>query len=117
SHPGLTMNDDGTINIPAGIKEGTYTYPYEICEVLNSANCDEAVATIVIKAPDLYIPNTFTPNGDGKNDRFEIIGWEAYDRIELVVFNRWGNEVYRNVDYDNSWTGDGLNNGTYYYMV
>jgi len=117
SHPGLNMNADGTIDIESGMKVGTYTYPYTICEVLNPSNCDDAVATIVITAEDLFIPNTYTPNGDGKNDTFEIIGWEAYDRIELVVFNRWGNEVYRNVDYDNSWTGIGLNDGTYYYMV
>jgi len=117
SHLGLTMNEDGTINVPAGTKEGTYTYPYTICEVLNPSNCDDAVATIVVTAPDLEIPNTFTPNGDGKNDAFEIVGWEAYDRIELVVFNRWGNEVYRNIDYANNWTGAGLNDGTYYYMV
>src|SRR5690606_7129069 len=43
SHPGLTMNPDGTINIAPETPAGTYTYPYTICEVLNQANCDDAV--------------------------------------------------------------------------
>ncbi|WP_164122210.1 gliding motility-associated C-terminal domain-containing protein [Sphingobacterium sp. xlx-130] len=117
SHPGLTMNPDGSIHVQPGMKVGAYTYPYTICELLNPTNCDQAVATVVITAEDIFIPNAITPNGDGKNDFFEIRGWEAYERIELVVFNRWGNEVFRNNTYDNRWNGSGLSDGTYYYIL
>jgi len=65
----------------------------------------------------LKIPNVFTPNGDGRNDQFEIIGSEGFDRIEVTIINRWGNEVYRNDDYRNDWSGDGLTEGTYYYLI
>jgi len=45
--------------------------------------------------------------------------------VRVKVFNRWGNEVYRNADYKNDWRGKGVNNllgedlpeGTYYYIV
>lgn len=63
------------------------------------------------------IPNVFTPNGDGINDNFEIVGIGQFDRVEILVFNRWGNEVYRNSNYRNNWNGLNLNVGTYYYII
>jgi len=117
SDPGLFMNTDGTILVLANTRPGTYTYAYTICEVLNPTNCSTATATITIEASDLFIPNVYTPNGDGVNDTFEIIGLENFDRASLTILNRWGNEVYRNEQYDNSWAGRGLNSGTYYYIL
>jgi gliding motility-associated-like protein len=74
---------------------------------------------------DIYIPNTLTPNGDGVNDVFYIgIDFSNYRLAELVIVNRWGNEVYRNSNYqncqngtdaDHCFTGAGLENGTYFY--
>jgi gliding motility-associated-like protein len=66
---------------------------------------------------ELKIPNVFTPNGDGQNDVFEIVGIEGFDRVEIIIFNRWGNEVYRNNNYRNNWSGQNLNEGTYYYLI
>ncbi|MBE8719310.1 DUF7507 domain-containing protein [Sphingobacterium pedocola] len=117
SDPALRMEADGTLFVAAGTKTGTYTYSYRICEVLNPLNCDEAIATIVLDASELFIPNIVTPNDDGKNDYFEVIGHEAYDRMTLVVTNRWGNDVYRNENYDNRWGGSALSNGTYFYIL
>src|SRR5690606_23031955 len=65
----------------------------------------------------IRVPNIFTPNGDGINDTFTIEGIEAYDRVEVFIFNRWGNEVYKNDRYDNNWAGLNLHDGTYYYMI
>ncbi|GGH30804.1 hypothetical protein GCM10011418_43150 [Sphingobacterium alkalisoli] len=113
----LSMDADGRIAIAAGTKAGTYTYSYRICEVLNPGNCDDAVATIELSASELFIPNIVTPNDDQKNDYFEIVGHEAYDRMTLVVTNRWGNDVYRSTDYDNRWGGAELSNGTYFYTL
>jgi len=73
--------------------------------------------TIVKIVSGFFIPNVFTPNGDGINDYFEIVGLDAYSGAKLRVFNRWGNEVYYNAKYNNNWNGDGLNGGTYYYML
>jgi gliding motility-associated-like protein len=65
----------------------------------------------------LKIPNLFTPNGDGINDVFEIRGLDQYQQNNLSIVNRWGNEVYHSTHYQNTWTGDGLNEGTYYYTL
>ncbi|QIL41499.1 DUF11 domain-containing protein [Pedobacter sp. HDW13] len=70
-----------------------------------------------ISGDDLLIPNLFTPNGDGNNDTFEINGLANFAENELTIVNRWGNEVYRAKGYQNNWTGEGLNEGTYYYLL
>lgn len=66
---------------------------------------------------DLFIPNVFTPNGDGKNDKFKIVGLENYPNSAIAIYNRWGNEVYHSTNYQNDWDGAGLNEGTYYYVL
>jgi uncharacterized repeat protein (TIGR01451 family)/gliding motility-associated-like protein len=68
---------------------------------------------------DLHIPNIITPDGDGKNDTFKIPGLEAYPENSLMLFNRWGNEVWKTSgrSYKNEWDGRGLNDGTYYYIL
>ncbi|WP_440796399.1 DUF7507 domain-containing protein [Pedobacter sp. 22226] len=70
-----------------------------------------------ISGDDLLIPNLFTPNGDGINDTFEINGLAEFAENELTIVNRWGNEVFRAKGYKNNWTGEGLNEGTYYYLL
>jgi gliding motility-associated-like protein/uncharacterized repeat protein (TIGR01451 family) len=64
----------------------------------------------------LSIPNVFTPNGDGKNDVFEIPGLDGFVENEISIVNRWGNSVYEKKNYHNEWTGEGLNEGTYFYI-
>jgi gliding motility-associated-like protein len=59
----------------------------------------------------IYIPNSFSPNGDGVNDVFGLHGVGIYDP-RLVVYNRWGNPVFETTDTIEVWTGD---NGSGYY--
>ena len=82
----------------------------------NSNGCADTVAINVV-APDMVIPNIFTPNNDGKNDDFVIKDLESYPGSQLLIFNRWGNEVYRADNYLNNWNGSGLAEGTYYYVL
>ena len=77
----------------------------------------KASSSVIVKPLTLLIPNVFTPNGDGINDRFEVQGLEAFDQVSLVIFNVSGNEVYRNDKYNNTWIGQGLQDGTYYYTL
>ncbi|MFB2119287.1 gliding motility-associated C-terminal domain-containing protein [Parapedobacter sp. 2B3] len=114
--PALQLNPDGSVDVVPGTRGGTYTLTYQICEKLNPDNCSVATVTVTVVNP-LKIPNVFTPNGDGRNDQFEIIGSEGFDRIEVTIINRWGSEVYRNKDYKNDWAGEGLTEGTYYYLI
>jgi gliding motility-associated-like protein len=74
----------------------------------------------------LVIPEAFSPNEDGLNDRFEILGIEQYPENDLYVYNVNGIEVFYMKDYDNSWDGTSTGNmddgnklptGTYYYVI
>lgn len=80
----------------------------------------------IFTIPDLRIdiPEGFSPNRDGVNDYFVII--KPYGTIlDLEVYNRWGNVVYSNANYNNEWDGRGTNNfigqdlmdGGYYYTL
>lgn len=61
--------------------------------------------------------NVISPNDDGVNDTFVIGGSYFFDNLSLKVFNRWGNLVYDDDDYQNDWKADGLEEGTYYYIA
>jgi gliding motility-associated-like protein len=71
------------------------------------------------------IPDAFSPDGDGVNEKYIIPGIESYERVELAIFNRWGNEVYNsNGAYrnENAWDGRGPNGqqvpeGTYFVVI
>ncbi len=82
----------------------------------NQGACADTV-TINVAVTGIFIPNIFTPNGDGKNDLFVIKGLESFPGSQLLIFNRWGNEVYKADDYLNDWDGSGLAEGTYYYLL
>jgi gliding motility-associated-like protein len=73
---------------------------------------------------DVIVPEGFSPNNDGFDDTWIII--RPFGTIlNVKVFNRWGNEVYRNENYLNDWRGKGVVNfmgedlpeGTYFYTV
>ncbi|WP_165864962.1 ice-binding family protein [Rufibacter latericius] len=68
-------------------------------------------------APELHVPNVFSPNNDGKNDVWVVQNLLEYPENELVILNRWGSEVYRIKKYRNNWTGGGLAEGTYYFVL
>ena len=64
----------------------------------------------------VFIPNIITPNGDGINDRFELILQPNY-KVEMKVYSRWGSLVYRNDDYQNDFYGTGLADGVYAFHI
>jgi gliding motility-associated-like protein len=71
---------------------------------------------------EVFIPEGFTPNGDGMNDLFVISMLPVDAKIELEVYNRWGGLVYVSSDYANDWDGTNLDGndlpvGTYFYVV
>ena len=63
--------------------------------------------------------NAFSPDGDGKNDTWEVKNLDLYPNNELSVFNRWGDEVFKTKGYSSAkaWDGGNLNPGTYYYIL
>ncbi|WP_181358341.1 gliding motility-associated C-terminal domain-containing protein [Taibaiella chishuiensis] len=54
---------------------------------------------------ELLIPNAFTPNGDGRNDIFQISNFSNEKLIDFRIFNRWGTILFRSTDPKNGWDG------------
>lgn len=71
---------------------------------IDAANCDDD------------LPNVFTPNGDGVNDYFVIDEALLFPNNELIILNRWGQEVYSMNGYNNTFDGGGLHDGVYFYV-
>jgi gliding motility-associated-like protein/uncharacterized repeat protein (TIGR01451 family) len=74
-------------------------------------------STAMIKVSPFFIPNVITPNGDGLNDTFEIKGLNKFLKNEILIFNRYGDHVYKKGDYKNDWSAIGLVDGTYFYVL
>lgn len=64
----------------------------------------------------VVVPNVFTPNGDGINDTFFVIGLHP-NKWKMTVYNRYGKRSYYNENYDNSWNGEGLSDGIYFFLL
>jgi gliding motility-associated-like protein len=128
----VEVNEDQTVTyIPEPGFLGQVNFGYWICDDgLPASLCDSAVVYIDISETPLdeipfKIYNALTPNGDGDNDYWKILGIEYFPDNEIILMDRWGLIVQRFRGYNNStvrWEGrnlDGelLGNGVYYYIL
>lgn len=90
--------------------------------VSNSNNCKNSDTILVTEKcqTKLYIPDIFTPNNDGINDRFLVFA-ENVMEFDIFIFNRWGAEIFHSTSLANSWDGTFKGTlcplGVYYYQV
>jgi gliding motility-associated-like protein len=107
-----TWSVDGTImptnnSLSLEFENITSTYLIEVHGTDNKG-CSSDTASIRVLAnacQRLYVPNTFTPNGDGINDVFRLSGAGIYES-RLVIYNRWGYPVFETTDLRNVCNGD-----------
>lgn len=98
----------------------TTTYTLTVVESNGCTSSDDVVVTVI---PYCVKPmNAFTPNGDGFNDRWLVTsGGACTQQVIAKVFNRYGNLVYSNDNYNNDWDGTykgkPVADGTYYYVL
>jgi gliding motility-associated-like protein len=95
---------------------------YAITNVdLNGNESDFSNIVCVDNCPLYNLPNAFTPNGDGANDLFVPFPYRFVERIEISIFNRWGQVVFETTDPEINWDGTSLNgkelsDGVYHYV-
>ncbi len=132
-------NNDGSIILT--IEGGTH--PYEVLwntgdttmslesigggqyyvTITDRSFCEKNVGVYVTESSQLclFIPDAFTPNGDGINDTWEIGYIDKYPDAIINVFNRWGQHIYQarsNDDFwDGRWDGKFVPTGTYVYII
>jgi gliding motility-associated-like protein len=113
--------EDGAIVISIDTTANSYSYLWNTGEttssiavnnggnykvVLSEGKCavSDEVKVIEYCPTTFYVPNAFTPNGDGKNNLFMAVGSNVKD-FELLVFNRWGEQIFRSTDINTGWDG------------
>jgi gliding motility-associated-like protein len=122
-----TVKDSaGTVIVdyqPSGTRCGkdiTDKFVYRLC---NENGCDTATVSVNIRCDGLIIYNGMSPNGDGINDGFTIEGLEDFPNTQVNIYNRWGNLVYENKDYNlkdkwyGTWGTKLVPDGTYFYRI
>jgi gliding motility-associated-like protein len=74
--------------------------------VTNTFGCKDTLTQCLVIEPyfTLYIPNAFSPNGDGYNDNFNVVGDYIFD-FDMRIFDRWGNLIYHSTNVKNGWNG------------
>ncbi|WP_350286731.1 T9SS type B sorting domain-containing protein [uncultured Croceitalea sp.] len=81
----------------------------------------EAVAEIFMEFIDIEIPNFFTPDGDDQNDFWKPRNLEAFPNVLMIIFDRYGRELYRMEINDDPWDGvynnQSLPTGDYWYVI
>lgn len=126
---GTTIIYTSNKNYPSPLSErnfddGLDSFCYKICVAIDGIDyCDSAVQYISVKPQKkLFIPEGFSPNGDGINDALELITNGSYPESYLIIYNRLGDEVWRSgKSYGNNFKGENskgvpLPDGTYYYI-
>lgn len=99
----------------------TATYTMTITDVNGCISADNMTVTVLPYC--LKVMEAFTPNGDNMNDRWIVTnnGGLCVKQVYVTVFNRYGNIVYKNDNYNNNWdgtyNGKPVADGTYYYIV
>jgi gliding motility-associated-like protein len=119
------LNGSGSIATPNAAQtdvHGLGIGPNTFIATVSLGQCIGTSDTIVVRVKDLFIPQGFSPNGDGDNDLFEVTGMAAYPGSELMIYNRWGQEVFSDPAYANGWggrskNGSDLPNDTYFYLL
>ncbi|MBX7095290.1 MAG: gliding motility-associated C-terminal domain-containing protein [Flavobacteriales bacterium] len=100
------------------LDEGTY----QVMLISQNGACsDTSYATITVFGPfSIFIPNVFSPNGDGVNDVFTVLT-EGVTDLEMVIYDRWGLKVGAFSGINGSWNGQNkakdCPEGTYYYLL
>jgi len=115
-----------TLSGPDQVSSNTSTLSYTATgdasiQVLVTDACGNTTRDTVavsLKECELQFPNVFTPNGDSNNEFFVIQGLENHPNSKLLIYNRWGNVVHEDVNYQNNWSPvTGVSDGTYYYVL
>jgi gliding motility-associated-like protein len=118
----VTVNSD---TVFTHNNNGSIAGCYYVTAVDSAQYGNESVASNIVcidNCPYYWLPNVFTPNGDGNNDLFVPFPYKFVKDIDLKVYNRWGNLVFETTDPDIKWNGISIENdkllveGVYYYV-
>jgi gliding motility-associated-like protein len=110
--------DDPSISNPVAIPAQTTWYTVTVTTADGCSASDSVEVTVV---PLIEYISGFSPNGDGINETWQIDYVEQFPNIDVEIYNRWGQLLFKSKGYDKPWdgtyNGDPLPIGTYYYVI
>lgn len=97
---------DPTLPNPTSTVNATTTFTVTVSDGVCTKNASVTVTVfeLVCKDPNIFVPNSFSPNGDGVNDFLVVRGQHITD-LEFMVFDRWGEKVFETKDQNVGWDG------------
>lgn len=101
--PSVGLSDPRVANPVATLQSST-TYTV-VATTANGCESSDEIKVSAYVGPDIYVPNAFTPNGDGVNDEFKVFPVGITTFKYLAVYNRWGSRVYYSSDVSAGWNG------------
>lgn len=103
-----------------GAQSAAFSQPgtYDVILIASNGGCEDTftLPIVVVGYPplEIHVPNVFTPNGDNSNDEF-FIDVKNGATIEVLIFNRWGNQMFEINDFTTKWDGKDATEGVYFF--
>lgn len=91
-----------TLLTPLANPDSSITYTLTATSAEGCTASDEMFIRVIA---GIFIPNAFSPNGDGRNDRWIIAGLESLPNCEVYIYNRYGEQVFSSLGYTQPWDG------------
>jgi gliding motility-associated-like protein len=101
------FGDNTTANVRNPTKKWNQTGSFNVglLEIENDGCYDSTNQKIMVQSCDnVFIPNSFTPNGDGHNDQFKVYANNVTE-MRMMIFNQWGQKIFETTDIANGWDG------------
>jgi gliding motility-associated-like protein len=100
-----TLSNTGIANPIANPTTNT-TYTVTGTDINGCKNNNKITVLVNLSKNILDLPNTFTPNADGKNDCFGALNWGNATEVFFIIYNRWGEKVFETTNINNCWNGE-----------
>lgn len=115
--PAYNITNENTLN-PVVSPTTDTSYVLHVASEAGCGSDSDTVRVTIFK--EIVVPNAFSPNGDGTNDRWNIAGLSSHPGAEVILFDRYGRKVlhtYHYTPWDGTRSGNPLPVATYYYVI
>jgi len=119
--PASALSNASSLQPETSPLTATASFQLKVSYGNNCQTIKTAIINVKTLIKELYIPNSFTPNGDGINDVFRIPPGIEFNLTLLTIYDKWGNKVFStndiNTTWDGTYKGSQCNAGNYVYVI
>ena len=105
---------------PTATPKNTTTYSVTVTDDIGCTATATVIIYVILPCPDVFVPNTFSPNADGLND-FQCVIGGCIATLDFTIFDRWGETIFHSIDqkecWDGTFRGKPVQSGVYAYKL